>query len=114
MLASDGGSNVEQSTTQLVVDQLEELAVTIIEEIRERPAVAAAILAGVVGALIGIALAAGFGRRRSPTRRIARRVSRVGAMTDLAGLGVKLFENPIVREYARAALVAQLGKPFRR
>lgn len=56
----------EQSVMQLIVDQLEELVVTIIEEIRERPGVAAAILAGLLGAIVGSILAAGMGRRASP------------------------------------------------
>ena len=50
--------NVESSTLQLIVDQLEELIVTVVEEIRERPGVAVAILAGVVGATVGGMLAA--------------------------------------------------------
>ena len=52
MLASFGGSEVDQSTGQLIIDQIEELVVTIIQEIRERPAVALAILAAVEGALV--------------------------------------------------------------
>ena len=57
-------ANVEPGTLQLILDQLEELVVTLIEEIRERPAVALAVLAAVIGAVIGSALAARGGRRR--------------------------------------------------
>lgn len=62
MSKSDG----EQGVMQLIVDQLEELVVTVIEEIRERPGVAAAILAGLIGAIVGSMLAAGVARRASP------------------------------------------------
>jgi uncharacterized membrane protein YeaQ/YmgE (transglycosylase-associated protein family) len=63
--------DAEHSVMDLIVDQLEELVVTIIEEIRERPGIAAAILAAIVGAVVGSVLAAGAGRRRptSPNRR---------------------------------------------
>ena len=45
-------ANVEESTMQLVIDQLEELIVTIIEEVRQRPGVVLAILAAVAQAPI--------------------------------------------------------------
>lgn len=48
---------------QLVVEQIEEFAVTVLEEIRERPGVAAAVIAGVIGALAGLAFAAARSRR---------------------------------------------------
>src|ERR1700716_587524 len=56
---------VEQSTMHLIVDQLEELLVTIIDEIRQRPSVALALLAAVTGALVGSMLAARASRRRA-------------------------------------------------
>ena len=96
----------EHSTLQLVVDQIEELIVSLIEQIRERPAVAAAILAGVVGALVGSALAV---RRRSipaPPQRIARRARGMGDVAELTSLALRLLENPIVR----AILLNQLRK----
>ena len=52
MNASFGSSEVDQSTMQLIIDQLEELVVTLIEEVRERPAVAVAILAAVSGGVL--------------------------------------------------------------
>jgi hypothetical protein len=103
--------NVEQSTLQLIIDQLEELVVTIIEEIRERPGVAAAILAAVVGIIVGSTLAAGVGRRHASPR--ARVVSKVrGEAVDLVGLAIKLVQNPIVRGYLRSAVEGQLKKRF--
>src|ERR1051325_10409708 len=56
-------SHAEQSVMQLIVDQLEELVVTIIEEIRQRPGVAAAILAVLLGAIGGSMRAARLSRR---------------------------------------------------
>jgi hypothetical protein len=106
-------SNVEQSTLQLIVDQLEELIVTIIEEIRERPSVATAILAALVGAVVGGILAANVGRRHvSPPERVAKRARNVAEAADVAGLAVKLLQNPIVRGYIVSALQTQLKKRF--
>jgi len=106
------GSEVEQSTVQLIIDQLEELVVTLIEEVRERPAVAVAILAGVVGAVIGGMFASGMGRPKPARKRAAARADAVGDVVALLGLGYKLLESPIVRSYARAAIAAQLRKRF--
>jgi hypothetical protein len=108
-------SNVEQSTPQLIIDQLEELVATIIEEIRERPGVAAAILAAVAGIVIGSMLASGIGRRHSsPPARFARRKARgvVSEAGDLAGLAVKLLQNPNVRGFVFSAVERQLKKRF--
>ena len=106
-------SNEEQSTMQLVIDQIEELIVTLIEEIRERPGVAAAILAAVVGIVIGSMLAAMLGRRHaSPPKRVVRRARGMAEAGDLAGLGVKLLQNPIVRGYVAAAVQSQFKKRF--
>ena len=105
--------SVEQSTMQLIVDQIEELIVTIIEEIRERPAVAAAILAGLVGAIVGGMLAAGPGRRHaSPPARVAKSARGMAEAADVAGLVVKLLQNPIVRGYIVSAVTGQLKKRF--
>jgi hypothetical protein len=145
----DGSDGV----VQLIVDQVEELIITILEEIRTRPAVAAAILAGVVGAVVGTVLAARLTRPRRPppvsapgelfgalagtlagavpgrvdgkavgkaasrTRKHAQRgLGRAGFgdMADLANIGLRLLENPIVRSYARAAVSNQLRKRFSR
>lgn len=107
------GSDFDQGTLQLVIDQLEELIVTLIEEIRERPAVAAAILAGLVGAIVGTVLAArAVGGRPSPPRRVLKRARGFADAADLAGLAVRLFENPIVRAYVRAAVANQLRRRF--
>jgi hypothetical protein len=110
--SSFGDSKADQSTLQLIVDQLEELVVTIIEEIRERPAVAAAILAAVLGAVVGGLLAARVGRRASPPARVAKRARGVAEAADVAGIAVKLLQNPLVRGYIRSAVQGQLKKRF--
>jgi hypothetical protein len=101
--------NAEDSTLQLILDQLEELVVTLIEEIRERPAVAAAILAGVVGALVGSMLALN-GRRRGkrPSARLAKSTKGLTETAELVGLGVRLLQNPIVRGFLIAAVERQV------
>ena len=70
---------VDQSTMHLIIDQLEELVVTIIDEVRQRPAVAVAILAGVAGALAGSMLATRFSNRHaSPPARVVHKARGVG------------------------------------
>ncbi len=104
---------VEQSTMQLILDQVEELVVTIVDEIRQRPGVALALLAVVTGALVGSMLAARASRRhRSPARGVVRKARGMGEAADLAALGVKLLQNPIVRSYVRSAVEGQLKKRF--
>ena len=106
---------VEQSTMQLILDQVEELVVTIVDEIRQRPGVALALLAAVTGALVGSMLAARASRRhRSPARGVVRKARGMGEAADLAALGVKLLQNPIVRSYVRSAVEGQLKKRFSR
>jgi len=102
-------SSVEESTLQLIADQLEELLVTVIQEIRERPGVALAIFAALMGAFVGSRLAGRIARRRtSAPALVARRARRVGEAAELAGLGLRLMQNPIVRGVAIAALERQL------
>jgi hypothetical protein len=152
----DNWGDSSDGVLQLIVDQVEELIITILEEIRTRPAVAAAILAGVVGAIVGSALAARMRRPRRPpsvsapaellgalagtlagaapsrvngkavgkaakaARQSSKRAqkgfarARAGDMADLANIGLRLLENPIVRSYARAAIANQLRKRFSR
>ena len=102
-------SDVGDSTFQLVVDQLEELVVTLIEEIRERPGIVLALVAGVVGAMIGSRLAS----RKStppPPVRAARGAGRTaGEAADIARVGVRLLQNPLVR----GLLLATLERQFR-
>ena len=107
-------SNVEPGTLRLILDQLEELVVTLIEEIRQRPAVALAVLAAVVGAVVGSVLAARGGRPRvQPPARMARRASGFGAASELMGLGVRLMQNPIVRGFVFAAAQKQIRRRMR-
>lgn len=116
MQTSSYGASGEQSTVQLAIDQLEELVVTIIEEIRERPAVAAALLAALVGALVGGMLAAGTRKPKPVAERVARQVKgvrRMGDLADLSGLAMKLLENPIVRSYVLSMVTNQLRKRVR-
>lgn len=101
-------TDVEDSTLQLVIDQLEELVVTLIEEIRERPGVALAIFAGLVGALIGTRLATR--RRSAPARAVRRKAQDVGDAAELAGLGLRLLKNPIVRGLVVASIERQLRR----
>jgi hypothetical protein len=53
-----------------ITDQMEELLVTAIEGVRERPAVAVALFAGFVGAFVGVILA----RALRPKRRVPERL----------------------------------------
>jgi hypothetical protein len=101
-------SSTEESTLQLVFDQLEELVVTIIEEIRERPGVALAIFAGLAGAIVGSMLAVRMRSRAPVPVRAARKARKVGEVAELAGLGIRLLQNPIVRGLVIAAIERQL------
>jgi len=104
---------VEQSTMQLILDQFEELLATIIDEIRQRPGVALALLAAITGAFVGSKLAARTSRRQaSPARGVVRKARGVGEAAELAGLGLKLLQNPIVRGYIASAVEGQLKKRF--
>ncbi|HEX8968802.1 MAG TPA: hypothetical protein VF937_13030 [Chloroflexota bacterium] len=105
---------VEQSTPQLIMDQIEELVVTLIEEIRERPGVALAIVAGIAGAFVGVRLAARsasktrHGRLSAPKRPAA--VRRAGHGMELAGLGLRFLRNPV----ARGFVLLMLERQFKR
>ena len=101
-------SGVEDSTFQLVIDQLEELVVTVIEEIRERPTVALAIFAGLLGAFVGSRLASRSSH--SPQAKVAKTARGIGDVSELAGLGMQLFQNPVVRALLMAALERQLKR----
>ena len=103
-------SEVGDSTFQLVIDQLEELAVTIVEELRERPGVMLAIFAGIVGALVGAGLASRTRRRAPVPARAKRAAGGVGDAAELAGLGLRLLRNPIVRGLIAAAFARQLKR----
>src|SRR5690242_18772077 len=78
----------DESTFELVMDQLEELVATLIDEIRERPGIVLAIAAGVIGAIVGSRLATGasHGRGMAP-RPVTHKARQVGQLAELAGLG---------------------------
>jgi hypothetical protein len=103
-------SEVEDSTFQLVIDQLEELVVTIVEEIRERPGVLLAIFAGIVGALVGSRLASRSRPRKVVPAPAKHAAGGVGDAAELAGLGLRLLRNPIVR----GLVLASITRQFRR
>src|SRR5437868_3807249 len=101
----------EHRVMDLIVDQLEELVVTVIQEVRERPAIAGAIFAAVVGALIGNLLAAGAtGKRRSPARRIVRGAREASDVLEVGGLAIKLLQNPLIRGYILSAIENQFKR----
>ena len=75
----DGGP---EDFFQLVVELLEEMTVTVLEGIRERPGVAAAILAGIVGAFVGLGFAAWKARRQAPPPPAKGLARAVGAMAS--------------------------------
>jgi hypothetical protein len=100
-------SDVGDSTFQLVLDQLEELVVTLVEEIRERPGVVMALIAGIVGAVIGSQLAS---RRvkRAPARAVRASARNAGEASDFVHVAIRLLQNPIVRGLILATLERQL------
>src|SRR5438105_6064089 len=111
MHTSSGQSSTEPSVMQLMVDQFEELIVTIIDEVRQRPSVAVAMLAGVAGAVVGSLLAARAGRgHRSPAARAVKGARGVGEAADVAAVAFRLMQNPLVRRYIRSAVEGQLRK----
>ena len=58
-------------------------------------------------------LAARVGRRHaSPPERVVKRARSVAEASELAALGLKLLQNPIVRAYVRNAIEGQLKKRF--
>lgn len=100
-------TEAEDSTLQLVIDQLEELVVTLVEEIRERPIVAIALFAGLLGAFIGTRVA-GRQRQSAVTRAAQRKAGDVGSAAELAGIGLQLLKNPIVRGLLIASITRQV------
>ena len=102
----------EQSTLQLILDQVEELIVTIIEEIRARPGVAVAILAAVLGAVLGSMLASRVRGRAGAPERVTRGPRALSDTTELIVLSVRLLQNPIVRGMLRSAIEARLKRGF--
>jgi hypothetical protein len=100
-------SDVDDSTVQLVIDQLEELVVTLIEELRERPGIVLAVVAGVVGAIIGSRLAR-RGKAPAPIRAARGTARGAGDAADLLGTAMRLLQNPLIRAFLVALLERQL------
>jgi hypothetical protein len=102
--------DAEDSTLQLVLDQVEELVVTIVEEVRQRPGIALALVAGVVGALIGSRLATRRQPRPAPPPPVVRGARGAGDAAELLGTGMRLLQNPIVRGIVFAAVARQFRR----
>ncbi|HET6320365.1 MAG TPA: hypothetical protein VFG86_28240 [Chloroflexota bacterium] len=101
----------EPSVAELIFDQLEELIVTLVEEVRERPGVAVAIVAAVLGAVVGSIVAARASRKREfPPRKVARSARGMADTGELLGIGMKLLQNPIVRGYLFAMARRRFSK----
>jgi hypothetical protein len=92
---------------QLIIDQLEELVVTVIEEVRARPAVVVAILAGLVAAVVGSRLAAGISRPKPARRRVSERAGTAGDMATILAI---IMRNPVMRAYIGAAITNAIRK----
>jgi hypothetical protein len=108
--ATTQDSDGDGGPLQLVIDQVEELVVTLIEELRERPGIAAALVAGVIGAMIGSWLAT-RGRPRATHgagRQVARRGRKASNTAKAASTGLHLLQNPVVRGLIIAVVQRQL------
>lgn len=102
-------SDVGDSTLQLVIDQLEELVVTVVEEVRERPGIALALVAGVVGAVVGSWLARRK-RAAAPVRAAQGRARSAGDTVSLLGTAMRTLQNPLVRALIVAAIERQVKR----
>ena len=105
-------TTTEPSVTELIFDQLEELIVTIVEEVRERPGVAVAIMAGLLGAIAGSVFAVRSRHKHRPATvaQVARRARGMAETGELIGLVLKLLQNPIVRAYLGSMLRRRFAK----
>ena len=90
MYAGDGGADNPrsegegESTIQFVIEELENLLLTVIEELRERPMVALALGAALLGACLGLAVA-GRRSRPKPSRTAAGVVETLGPLAAALG-----------------------------
>jgi hypothetical protein len=104
-------SHAEQSAIEPVIEQIERLVVAVFDQLRQRPAVAAALLAGIVGAVIGSMLASSFSQRHSsPRERVARQTRTSLDTGDLVAGAMKLLENPLVRSFLFSMLARGLKR----
>ena len=120
-----GMSDQYEDLPQLVTRRLTDLANGLVDAVRARPVVAAAIIAAGVGVLVGVALARRSSSRteqvratldeglETVTRRARRGGKRAGRAMDygeLVPLAMKLLQNPIVRGYALGAVARVVAR----
>jgi len=91
-------------TLEFIVDQFEELIVSLIEEIRERPMVVAAIFAAIVGAILGGVIA----RARRPKPRVE--IPRVAPGDLMDALSSLMGEARPRAQEVRKAVGKSVGK----
>lgn len=126
-----------EAVAEIVVEQVEEALVTVLETLRERPLLTAAVGASVASALVGLVLAS----RRQPRRpkvmnlvndvladleplggkgKVGKKVRRggsrglegLGSAAELLPLALQLLQNSIVRAYVRGFVRSQLRRRF--
>ena len=116
---------------QLAANRASQLADALVAGIQARPLVAAAVIAGGVGALVGLSLAR---RSRSPQAKLGKalkdqarvaekqaeaarkggqRLRKVTDYGELVPLAMKLLENPIVRAFIVQTVTKRLVRRFK-
>lgn len=125
----EGGLNDQYvDLAQLVARRLAEVAGDLVEAVRSHPTATAAIIAGSIGGALGLSLAR---RPRSPAEKLAetigrrapsqknlsvvgrrggKQLGRAAGFGELIPLGVKLFENPIVRGFVVRTVAKQVTR----
>ncbi len=98
------GAGGRGDVVQAITDTAEDLLVTVLEEVRERPSVAVAVIAGVFGALIGIGLAVYVTARRREKARPASQLEHL----------VSSFLNAVKLERSSREFSEQLGRGARK
>ena len=129
---SDSGlSDQYEDLPGMVIGRVTGVANGLLEFVQKQPLVAAAIIAGLLGALFGVGLARRSRSRREViqdaveerveavgkgARKVAAKGKRPGRALDygeLVPLAMKLFENPIVRAYVLKLFAERLAKKFK-
>jgi hypothetical protein len=104
-------SHGEQGVIDPIIEQIERLVVAVFDQLRQRPAVAGALFAAIVGAVIGSMLAASFSQRQTTSQaHMARRENTAVDARTLAAGALRLLENPLVRSF----LFSMLARGFKR